>query len=70
MIRTLSIKMRANDLAILLSLIVVVKLVYVTDGFNLSPNPNLVLMYPPVNTFQPQVRSSYFGYSINLRKNR
>lgn len=36
--------------------------------FNLSPSPNFILHKPSILTQQPQNRSSYFGYSINLRK--
>lgn len=37
-------------------------------SFNISPAPNLILHKPSLITQQPQNRSSYFGYSINLRK--
>lgn len=37
--------------------------------FNISPVPNMFLNKPTMHTFMPQTRSSYFGYSINLRKN-
>lgn len=37
--------------------------------FNVSPSPNLIIKKPPLSTALPQSRSSYFGYSINLRRN-
>lgn len=37
--------------------------------FNLSPSPNIIIKKPPLSTFLPQTRSSYFGYSVNLRRN-
>lgn len=37
--------------------------------FNLSPSPNIIIKKPPLQTFLPQTRSSYFGYAINLRRN-
>lgn len=37
--------------------------------FNLSPSPNIIIKKPPLATFLPQTRSSYFGYAINLRRN-
>lgn len=37
-------------------------------GFNISPSPNIIIHKPTLITQQPQNRSSYFGYSINLRK--
>lgn len=38
-------------------------------AFNLSPSPNIIINKPPLSTFMPQTRSSYFGYAINLRRN-
>lgn len=38
-------------------------------SFNLSPTPNVFINKPKVSTFLPQTRSSYFGFSINLRGN-
>lgn len=38
-------------------------------SFNISPSPNLIIPKPELSTFIPQSRSSYFGYSINLRRN-
>lgn len=37
--------------------------------FNLSPRPNIVIKKPVLKTFFKETRSSYFGYSINLRQN-
>jgi hypothetical protein len=39
------------------------------DSFNLSPAANIFIKKPQLSTYLPQTRSSYFGYSINLRKN-
>lgn len=40
-------------------------------AFNLSPHPHIVLREPAdMKTFMPKMRSSYFGYSINLKKDR
>lgn len=37
--------------------------------FNISPSPNIIVKQPDAATFQPQTRSSYFGFSLNLRRN-
>lgn len=37
-------------------------------SFNISPTPNIRIYKPTPKTHKPQNRSSYFGYSINLRK--
>ncbi|XP_050085655.1 integrin alpha-PS3-like [Anopheles aquasalis] len=37
-------------------------------GFNLSPEPNYVFHEPALTMYMNKVRSSYFGYAINLRK--
>uniref|UniRef100_A0A182PIT2 Integrin alpha second immunoglobulin-like domain-containing protein n=1 Tax=Anopheles epiroticus TaxID=199890 RepID=A0A182PIT2_9DIPT len=37
------------------------------DGFNLSPNANYVFNQPALKTFIRPARSSYFGFSVNLR---
>lgn len=39
-------------------------------GFNISPNPNIVLREPILETKLPKIRSSYFGFSINLKHDR
>lgn len=36
-------------------------------GFNLSPQPNHVFKEPTLQTFREKVRSSYFGFALNLR---
>ncbi|XP_058066154.1 integrin alpha-PS3-like [Anopheles bellator] len=41
---------------------------HIVHGFNLSPEPNYVFQKPLVKTFKEQTRSSYFGFSISLRK--
>lgn len=38
-------------------------------SFNISPSPNIIINKPTLTTTFPQSRSSYFGYSINLRRN-
>ncbi|KAJ6640899.1 Integrin alpha-PS3 [Pseudolycoriella hygida] len=45
---------------------VIVYCVTVT-AFNLSPKPNYVFREPSLHTYQEKSRSSYFGYSVNLR---
>ena len=40
-----------------------------STAFNLSPNPNINMHQPILTTYKNKTRSSYFGYSINLRKN-
>jgi hypothetical protein len=59
---------RGIDLVVVV--FIVFKLIVHLNAFNISPNPNLIVMQPVLNTFQPQTRSSYFGYSLNLRKTR
>lgn len=39
-------------------------------AFNLSPNPNIVLREPQLKTAMPKMRSSYFGFTLNLKRNR
>lgn len=42
-----------------------------SNAFNLSPKPNIILRQPkalPVGL--PKTRSSYFGFSLNLKRNR
>lgn len=55
-------------------LIVIVAFIYIQKckAFNLSPKPNLVLHEPKakINAGMPKMRSSYFGFSINLKRNR
>ena len=40
-----------------------------SEGFNLSPSPNIIIKKPELTTFLEQTRSSYFGFSLNLRRN-
>lgn len=40
-----------------------------SEGFNLSPAPNIIIKKPELTTFLEQTRSSYFGFSLNLRRN-
>ncbi|XP_055309563.1 integrin alpha-PS3-like [Sitodiplosis mosellana] len=54
------------------SVTVILALVCVHDGkaFNLSPKPNIVLREPKtLGTGIPKMRSSYFGFSLNLKQN-
>lgn len=51
-------------LSVILVLSVVVQL---AGGFNLSPQPNHVFKEPTLQTFREKVRSSYFGFALNLR---
>ncbi|XP_055326061.1 integrin alpha-PS3-like, partial [Sitodiplosis mosellana] len=54
------------------SVSVILVLVCVHDGkaFNLSPKPNIVLREPKtLGTGIPKMRSSYFGFSLNLKQN-
>lgn len=43
-------------------------LLHLASGFNISPSPNIAFQEPQLTTYMDKVRSSYFGYSINLRK--
>ena len=58
-------KMLAKMFAIILS---VLFLLHLTSTFNISPTPNLAFQEPQLTTYMNKVRSSYFGYSLNLRK--
>lgn len=42
----------------------------INNGFNVSPNPNIIFREPNLQTAIPKTRSSYFGFSINLKSNR
>ncbi|XP_308917.4 integrin alpha-PS3 [Anopheles gambiae] len=50
-------------------MIIPVLLTYLStvDGFNLSPVANYVFTQPALKTFIRPTRSSYFGFSVNLR---
>ncbi|XP_035907120.1 integrin alpha-PS3-like [Anopheles stephensi] len=41
--------------------------VWTVSGFNLSPDANYVFHHPTLKTFIRPTRSSYFGFSVNLR---
>lgn len=52
-------------------LLLICPLIVVNNAFNLAPHPHIVLREPNnLKTFMPKVRSSYFGYAINLKKDR
>lgn len=41
------------------------------NAFNLSPNPYVVFREPKLSSNgMPKMRSSYFGFSLNLKQNR
>lgn len=41
------------------------------NGFNLSPKPNIIFHEPkPSGIGMPKMRSSYFGFTLNLKQNR
>ncbi|EDW01488.1 GH20422 [Drosophila grimshawi] len=43
----------------------------IADAFNYSPKPNFVIRAPQNLKFNlPQVRSSYFGYTLVMRQTR
>ncbi|XP_065084513.1 integrin alpha-PS3 [Ochlerotatus camptorhynchus] len=52
--------------SVILVLIVLLSVIKV-NGFNLSPQPNYVFNEPKLQTFMETVRSSFFGFSLNLR---
>ena len=37
--------------------------------FNISPSPNIAIKKKNITFLNPQIRSSYFGYSLTLRQN-
>uniref|UniRef100_A0A182QXJ7 Integrin alpha second immunoglobulin-like domain-containing protein n=1 Tax=Anopheles farauti TaxID=69004 RepID=A0A182QXJ7_9DIPT len=47
--------------------LMVLKLAWAANGFNLSPEANYVFKPPTLKTFIRPQRSSYFGFSVNLR---
>lgn len=49
--------------------LIILLLIPLSACFNLSPSPNLIIKKPSLITHLPQMRPSYFGYSINLRRN-
>uniref|UniRef100_W8BH52 Integrin alpha-PS3 n=1 Tax=Ceratitis capitata TaxID=7213 RepID=W8BH52_CERCA len=40
---------------------------HLTNAYNLSPKPNIIVKDPQFSTGLPKVESSYFGFTINLR---
>lgn len=52
----------------ILKFIIICHLIPSYFSFNLSPIPNIYFDRPAWNTQKVQTRSSYFGYSLNLRK--
>lgn len=54
-----------------ITVILVIGCVNQCISFNLSPKPNFVLREPKLSSVgMPKMRSSYFGFSINLKQNR
>lgn len=45
-------------------------LLTLTHTFNYAPKPQIVITGPQLKIFKPQVRSSYFGYTIVMRTTR
>lgn len=41
-----------------------------SDAFNLSPKPNFIFHEPKIGFGMANSRSSYFGFSLNLKQNR
>lgn len=64
--------MSANVSRLTIPVILVLVLMYKCDAFNLSPKPNIVFREPITsqNVRMPKMRSSYFGFSVNLKHNR
>ncbi|XP_055608647.1 integrin alpha-PS3-like [Uranotaenia lowii] len=56
--------MSVIPLGLVLGLALIARLV---DGFNVSPQPNFIFTEPVLQTFMPKVRSSMFGFALNLR---
>lgn len=53
------------------AVILVLICVHHSDAFNLSPKPNMVFREPKVSGVgMPKMRSSYFGFTLNLKQNR
>ncbi|XP_052897352.1 integrin alpha-PS3-like [Anopheles moucheti] len=46
---------------------VILTCVWTVQGFNLSPTANYVFNHPVLKTFITPIRSSHFGFSVNLR---
>lgn len=55
----------------LISVICVIICVHHSDAFNLSPKPNIIFREPAISgPGFPKMRSSYFGFTISLKRNR
>lgn len=53
------------------AVIIVIVCIYDSGAFNLSKKPNIVLREPKLTgDGMPKIRSSYFGFSLNLKQNR
>lgn len=53
------------------SVILLIINVHNGNAFNLSPKPNIVFREPKSSGVgMPKMRSSYFGFSLNLKQNR
>lgn len=57
---------KSAEMSVILVLLVLLSVIKV-DGFNLSPQPNYVFREPALNIYMNKVRSSLFGFSLNLR---
>uniref|UniRef100_A0A182J9R1 Uncharacterized protein n=1 Tax=Anopheles atroparvus TaxID=41427 RepID=A0A182J9R1_ANOAO len=58
---------RATTVAVTVAAFLLALLTATADGFNLSPLPNYVFREPALPVHMEKVRSSYFGFSLNLR---
>lgn len=58
---------RSIEMSVILVLLVLLLPVIKVNGFNLSPQPNYVFKEPALNVYMNKVRSSLFGFSLNLR---
>lgn len=60
-----------SNTMILLNLTVILALINLNYAFNISPHPNIIVREPTNSKiFMPKIRSSYFGFSLNLKKDR
>lgn len=60
-------KQSKSYLVDILSITIGLLCIYKCDGFNISPMPNIILRDPTTSTNKT---NSYFGFSLNLRRNR
>lgn len=51
-----------------ITILLALMMIFLATCFNISPTPNIVLLKPSYRSWQRQDKSSYFGYSVNLRK--